>query len=347
MVAGFFSPAIASSLMRRSPWIPLLAGLGILIFSGMFVIFVPETLNRKPINGSIEPVSEILGFSSSPSSLSTSQTAYSLSPKLRKNFVNTWETLQAYASKPLVLLLTTFLIHLLGSQLIELLLRYFSKRFSWSLAQTSFILSLRALINIVLFLVILPGISYILTSSPKTKDSITCFRFNLSTSTKDLALARISLIIQIAGAFFLALSAFPFFIGGSHQETILAAVLAITGLVVYTLGMGFHGLCRSLITTLVDQQHVARLYAVISIIDTLGSSITALGLAWLYSLGMRLSRKSEANGYLGLPFWGTMLITALAGGGVMWFRMPERKADESTTAGESRTVVGNTHSEST
>jgi hypothetical protein len=155
--------------------------------------------------------------------------------------------------------------------------------------------------------------------------------------SKDLILARISLIIQIIGTFLLALSAFPSPIGDSNQESPLPITLAIGGLVIYTLGLGFQTFCRSLITTLVDQQHVARLYTVISVIDTLGSSITAPGLAWLYSWGMRLSREGTANSYLGLPFWGAMLFTAIAGGGVMWVKISERK-EESPEVDISRIV---------
>jgi hypothetical protein len=156
---------------------------------------------------------------------------------------------------------------------------YISKRFKWSLVQTGLLLSLQALINIILFLAILSGISYILTSLSRSAYSILGLCFHLSTTSKDLILVCISLIIQITDAFLLAVSAFPSAISDSGQETVIPITLAIGGLVIYTLGLGFENFCRSLITTLVDQQHVVRLYAVMSVIDTLGSSITAPGLA--------------------------------------------------------------------
>jgi hypothetical protein len=52
---------------------------------------------------------------------------------------------------------------------------------------------------------------------------------------------------------------------------------------------------------------------------------------------MRLSRKGAVNRYLGLPFWGAMLFTAIAAGGVMWVRVPE-KTEETTSMYNSRIV---------
>jgi len=327
MVAEFISPSVASSLMLHSPWIPLLAGMGILILSGPFMVFVPETLHQKPVNSSMEPVAELSDSSSGSFAPSTSSMKRSLLYKFKTNFVSTFDTLRVYASPILFVLLATFSLQLFNRQIIDLVLRFISRRFSWSLAQTGFLLSLRALINIVLFLAILPGVSFILTSSSKTAYSIPGLRFNLSTVSKDLALARFSLITQIMGTFLLALAAFSSPIGDSNQEGLFPLVLAIGGLTVYTLGMGFSAFCRSLISTLVDQEHIARLYAVLSIIEIIGASINGPALAWLYSWGLKLSRKGERIGYLGLPFWGAMVITAISGGGIMWVKAPERKSD--------------------
>jgi hypothetical protein len=323
--------------MLRSPWIPLFAGIGILIFGGLFMVFVPETLHQKLVNGSMESVEELSDSSSASSAASASPKKRSLLHKFKTNFVSTFDTLRVYASPILFILLATFLIQLFGRQIVDLVLRYISKRFSWSLAQIGFLLSLRALINIVLFLLILPGISYFLTSSSQSAYSIPGLRFNLSTTSKDLVLARFSLIIQIIGVFLLAMSAFSSPIGDSDLQSVFPLILAIGGLIIYTLGMGFSAFCRWLIATLVDQEHIARLYAVLSVIDTVGASITGPVLAWLYSWGLKLSRKGQRNGYLGLPFWGAIVLTAIAGGGIMWIKAPERK-DESTREDNIRTA---------
>ncbi len=313
--------------MLRSPWIPLIIGFGIVMFGGVFMIFVPETLHKNSINGSTEADAELSDSLSGSSAMSISPMKYSLLEKFKKNFISTFDTLRVYASPTIFVLVATFSIQLFSRQIIDLVMRFISKRFSWSLAQTGFLLSLRALINVILFLAILPGVSYILTSSPSAAYSIPSLRFNLSTASKDLILARFSLVVQIIGVLLLALSAFSSPIGDSSQDNILPLILAIAGIIVYTLGMGFSAFCRSIISALVDQEHIARLYAVLSIIDTVGASITGPALAWLYSWGLKLSRKNQQNGYLGLPFWGAMLLTAMAGGGIMWLKVPERKDD--------------------
>jgi hypothetical protein len=327
MAAEFIAPSIASSLMLRSPWIPLTTGLSIVALGGVFALFIPETLHQEPVDGLMEPVEELSDSSSGLSTVSPPPVKRSLLYKFKKNFISTFDTLRVYASSTLFILIATFLTELFGRQIIDLVMRYISKRFSWSLAQTGFLLSLRALINVILFLAILPGVSYILTSSSSTAYSLPGFRFNLSTASKDIILARFSLVVQITGLFLLAVSAFSSPIGYANQESILPLILAIGGVIVYTLGMGFSAFCRSLISTLVDREHIARLYAVLSIIDTVGTSITGPALAWLYSWGLKLSRKGERNGYLGLPYWGAMVLTAIAGGGIMWVKAPERKDD--------------------
>jgi hypothetical protein len=327
MAAEFISPSIASALMLRSPWIPLIAGLAIVAFGGLFMLFVPETLHRKPMNDSIELAAGLSDSASGASAASPSSLKNSLLYKFKRNFISTFNTLRIYASPTLLVLIATFLIQSFERQLIDLVMRYISKRFSWSLAQTGFLLSLRALINVILFLAILPGVSYILTSSSSNAYSIPGFRFNLSTASKDMTLARFSLVGQIAGLFMLALSAFSAPMGGSNQQSILPLLLAIAGIIVYTLGTGLSALCRSLISTLVDQEHIARLYAVLSVVDIVGASITGPTLAWLYSWGLKLSRKGERKRYLGLPFWGAMVLAVMAGGGIMWIKTPERIDD--------------------
>jgi hypothetical protein len=163
-------------------------------------------------------------------------------------------------------------------------IRYVSNRFHWTLRKTAFLLSLRAGINIVLLLVILPSISYLLIS-----------KLHYTSKTKDLFLARSSIIFLTIGSLLIASS-----------PTIS---LTILGLSVWTLGTGFSSLTRSLITTLVDQQHVGRLYAAIAVVETVGGLIAGPTLAALYALGLKWK-----GDWVGLPYFllaGISLIGAL------------------------------------
>jgi hypothetical protein len=181
--------------------------------------------------------------------------------------------------------------------------------------------------NLILLLAILPFLSHILTSPTKSRYARLALRFHLSTQAKDLLLARLSLVLQIIGFVFLGVSARRSPARDTDSETAIPIFLAMTGLMVFTLGTGFSSLCRSLITTLVDRQHVARLYAVIAVIETLGALIVAPMLAVLYAWGLRLSDNGKNQGYLGLPYLGLVVLNFLAGGGVMWVRLPKRNDD--------------------
>lgn len=240
--------------------------------------FVPETVRQKPNSDSRDTT---INSEESPKSLTVLS-------KLKSDFIANIDALRRTASISLVLLLLTFLIQLQGQPAVDLTQRYISKRFSWTIAQTGPLISLRALINLILFLAILPLVSHILTSPTKNRYVPQALRFNLSTQAKDLLLARLSIILQIVGVSFVGLSAFRSPAGSDDGETAFPILLAIMGLIVFTFGTGFSALCRSLITALVDEQHVARLYSIIAVVETIGSLIMAPMLAGLYAWGLRL-----------------------------------------------------------
>jgi hypothetical protein len=276
MAAEVFAPSIASALMLRDPWIPMFIGNAVVVLGSACMIFVPETFNRKPVNGSVE----MTNIDSNSSSCSSPDLKHPILSRIRATCFEIIDNIRTHASIPVLLLLATFFSQLLSRQTFDLIMRYISKRFSWTLAKTSFLLSLRASssrcelpplvasfllslragINVILFVAVLPFLSRILTSSLRMPGRFPTFNFNLSTSSKDLLLARLSLLLYALGAPFLGLSAFPSLIGDSDKETFLPITIAITGLIVYTLGMGYSAFCRSLVTTLVDQRHVARPY---------------------------------------------------------------------------------------
>ena len=192
-------------------------------------------------------------------------------------------------SLPIILLLLTFMSEPFEAVSEHLSLRYISTRFQWKLREASFLLSLRALVKLMLVLAIIPLLSSIM---------IQCLGF--SSYRKDLFLARFLIIVLVIGALLIASS-------GTTELTIF-------GLIVQTLGTGYSSFARSLITTLVDQQHVGRLFAAISVVETLGSLIAGPSLNPLYSVGLK-----KGGSWIGLPFYFMALICFMAGVGVWSF----------------------------
>jgi MFS-type transporter involved in bile tolerance (Atg22 family) len=161
------------------------------------------------------------------------------------------------------------------------------------------------LINILLLLFFIPILSTLLIS-----------KFHFTSQRKDLYLARTSSLFLITGArksiiSFLIPTSLPIlnhFIPNlstllTPPQVLLATSpslpLTLVGLVIYTLGTGFVSLVRSLITSLVDAEHVARLYAIIAVVETSSALVAGPMVAGLYEMGLEWK-----GAWLGLPFWG-------------------------------------------
>ncbi|KAF7954343.1 hypothetical protein EAE96_005468 [Botrytis aclada] len=283
LVAQLVAPSLAAVLMAKSPWIPVLLGISFLIFGGLLILFVPETLHMQNQRTNI-----------SHETLATSTNDFPHNCKLQNSFFATMKhqfshTLRTFSSSlsilnsaPLVLLLITFIISPLSSQSVDISLRYISNRFHFPLRLSSFLWSLRAAVQIILFLLILPFLS---------KTMIT--HFKIPSSKKDLHLARASILILTLGSLLIALAP--------------TLPLVILGMAVFTLGAGYISITRSLITTLVDRQHKGQLYAAVAVVETTGRLIAGPGFAKLYIVGLRLK-----GVWMGLPFFGLSLICGLA-----------------------------------
>ncbi|TVY88574.1 Efflux pump, partial [Lachnellula willkommii] len=126
-------------------------------------------------------------------------------------------------------------------------------------ALAGLILSLRAAVNIALYTIILPYIA-------------TLALWRTSPASKDLWIAKASILFMVLGTFILFASATP--------------ALMIIGLIVYTLGTGFAPIVRSLVTSLVESHHasktsdIGRLYALIGVMEGIGNLVAGPGMAW-------------------------------------------------------------------
>lgn len=315
LTAEVIAPGFAGWLMRKSPWIPFIAGIFIMFFGSGIMLFVPETLRMHPDHGQITENAPTSSRSSSPTpSIKPSSPSIfaNLQAHVRSAAIGFKHSTKILRSVPIILLILTFVIHALLGPLTEFFPRYFSRRLHWSLSSTSFLLSYRAIINLILLLVILPGLSYLITVQPSVSLDeprwYRKFRIGLSTQQKDLYLARASLFFLITGALLMAVS-----------PTAATSVIAIT---VWTIGTGFPPFCRSLITTFVDQQHVGRLYACISLVESFGMLSSGPVFAALYNLGLKQAGKGKGEIWLGLPFLAVAGLCLTFGVGVWFVRLP-------------------------
>ncbi|KAK6608017.1 MFS transporter [Botrytis cinerea] len=94
----------------------------------------------------------------------------------------------------------------------------------------------------------------------------------------------------------------------------LPVLLLLLPSITRVIGTGFVSLVRSLITGLVDQQHVARIFAMIAVVETSSALLAGPAVAGLYELG--LVWRGEWTGWLGLPFVGLAVVCGVGSVGV-------------------------------
>ena len=297
--------------MDYTPWIPLTIGLALLALGIIPSLFIPETLRSAPAMTAVS-----IETTSQESCTLSKRTSYFTI--LKSNLVNAlprvYESSSVLRSLPILLLLVAFIIEPyipLNPELSSLALRYISKRFEWKLSQTGFLLSVRAFINILLFAVILPAISYVLLE-----------RLHFSARQKDLYIAQVSAILLVAGALLM---------GGPTVG------YSVSGLAIMTLGSGCTSVLRALITTLVDREHVARLYAAVAIVETSSSLLASPILATFYAVGLKWK-----GAWVGLPFFVVSAICFVGGCGLWSFgllKFEEKEASVEDGADESSQIA--------
>lgn len=223
-------------------------------------------------------IPETLGYNDPPDGASTTaeqeEEATSASPltALRTAISFLWTDWRIPA------LVLSFLIHLAVIDSPPLQLQYVSTRYNLTFAEATTILTIRSVANIALLFLVLPFVAKLLTTN-----------WGFCTQRTDLWMSRASMASWALGWLLFGLS-----------PTLLSATL---GMGITALGSGSFFLIRSLLTPLVPAHNVARLYSLISVVDTLGAMFGAPLLASLFNWGLRI------GGYgVGMPFYFLGLI---------------------------------------
>ncbi|KAJ5667314.1 adenylate cyclase [Penicillium longicatenatum] len=220
LIAEFIATPASAALIPISLWVPYLVSYGMYIIDFLFASCVPETNRHTKKPSPSQDGNKVRGkflISTIRTELRTVQRSVTL---IRENLNAT-------------LVLICFFTSSLGKQAIPLILQYGPNKFHWTIAHTSYFLSLRGAVDFVLLLVILPAKSEFLLSK----------RYN--PALRDKRLTQVSTALHIGGAIiiFSATSSGTF----------------VVGLIVFALGGSFHITARNLITSLVDLIFWARL----------------------------------------------------------------------------------------
>ena len=275
--ANLLAVFLSAQLMKIDPWMPVLLALGLIAFGGLLVLLLPETLHRKPVPDT--------SSDDEPEARHASMTAM-LKARATALIADLRQSATVLHSYPVAALLLTFLIPGVINRVLEFLPQYLSKSLGWSIADAGMLLSGQVVLNMALYIVIIPSLSRLLTS-PRMP-------FRLAAPVKDLVLARASGVALAVGTLLLALP---------------SASSAIAGLVIFSIGLGFSTLCRVVITALVEASQTAKLYALMSVLTAFGELSSGPVIAWLFRVGLGMG-----DGMAGLPYLAVAGLCAVSAG---------------------------------
>ncbi|KAK3939655.1 major facilitator superfamily domain-containing protein [Diplogelasinospora grovesii] len=353
-VAGMTGIALTPSLSafmadRLGPWPVLLFAISLAAMATIIFVAIPESLpNEKRRKGQLDDALDAEAEHDGIKGL-----ARNVLYRLKESFT-------LLRSTPLLLLLGTSLaVQPINSSVGQFLNQFVSKRYGVSLAQTGYVQSAYGISHLFVAIVLIPMLSswllgrtntsgiHVEVGSPRSPAPLLApetpiveappvldvdgpDRESASSSNtaaahrRDMLLARASFAVLVVGAVLIALA------------PSLSACLA--GLLVLSLGAGFNSLTRSLVAVFVDVRHRTRVFGLLGIAEEFGTIYAHPFLAVSLSFGMRLD--SESRGWfpwIGLPYLGIAILTALATGLLFFVRVPQGRAVVSEQAEEGET----------
>ncbi|KAI5461453.1 major facilitator superfamily domain-containing protein [Mariannaea sp. PMI_226] len=285
---GIMGPMTAGLIMQKfGPWVPIYIVAVITPVVFATLFLLPETLTVNLKNQQEE------GSVAAPKTFKQhmihglNDLAYSL---------------QILRNKSVPLILVTFFVqNARFTAYSTTISQYLSKHFQWRLHEVSILLSPLGFLNLI-----------ILASLPKVAELLMSPRFRMTAFQKDLFMVRIATIILVVGSVVQGLS---------HN-----IVLFLFGLFISTFGSADSPLARATITHYVDPEYTSRLYALIGMVEVMGSFIAGPVLAWCFDIGLK--RKGL---WIGLPWFYVGFLCSIAMAALWFVKAPKKHSREEPT----------------
>ncbi|KAJ5676528.1 uncharacterized protein N7477_002161 [Penicillium maclennaniae] len=309
LAAEILATPLSAYLMTFNPAFPYVLGLVIIVVGFLPIVLLPETLEDAKATrlSQLQPNSN--AANSEPDIEPTEVLDKAMLPELIRQIREFIESTQfIWRDLNVSLLVLTMFVWAVSRQSTNLLLQYASKKFHWSIARASLLISLRGIFQLVNFLVLMPTLTFLAATY-----------YNLHGKHRDYRLSQGSGLLSIVGFAAMGLAPVP--------------VLLICGLVFLSLGSAFSTTTRSLVTSLVVPDHVGTLYSAIGISQSVGTFIAGPLFAYLFKLGMHLG-----NAWMGLPFLQASLFYVIATVAVWRVRIGRSTSDDAEEPLESESM---------
>ncbi|KAM7198008.1 Major facilitator superfamily domain containing protein [Rhypophila sp. PSN 637] len=287
-------------------WTSVYVGFSILVLAIIFALCLPETLRSKP---SEEEEALPPPFSNNGANKLGLVKPKDLLPKMRTGLGQFRDFLKLFHTN-LILLMSSILLTTFGRDAQTVLTQYVTVKFNWSWSEAGLIQSIQSITTLTLLTALLPLASYLLL---KHRHILPIIRIR-GPQSRDLTLARISILLQTLGAFLTGFSP--------------SAGVLIPSVILSSLGTGFNILVRGLMTTMAEgdagkDSHIALLNSSIAWVETAGAMIATPLLAGSFRLGL-----SWAGIWTGLPFFLAGCLFAFATVIVLFVRVHDHHQDE-------------------
>ncbi|EED22323.1 MFS multidrug transporter, putative [Talaromyces stipitatus ATCC 10500] len=284
-VAEIVATPLSAMMLESDPWIPFILGTVIMISSSLFVFLMPETLGQMNVNSGIQEDT----FERSPEdSEETSQLLPTKNDTIAEIVLGkTQEFILSskflWTSPRILISIVAVFAGSMDRSSWYLLIQYVSTKFRWSIAEASYLISVRGCMTLATLLVILPILSSFLSRT-----------LHYAPVTKDLYIARFSAASGVLGYLMVSIAS--------------SAPILLMGTLFMSFSIPFVYSVISVATSFVPSQNqIATLYAAMSVSISIGGVVASPMFAGLYAVGMQLGVE-----WSGLPFAvgsGLLLLT--------------------------------------
>ncbi|KAI8945871.1 major facilitator superfamily domain-containing protein [Xylaria longipes] len=268
LLSELISTPLGAAFIAVNPWIPIVTAIAtriaftLVLFAGSVRYGNAERLKKK------SPTNDIDESSPAASPLPNDTGA-----QYRYGAV-------AWITKDVALVLLAFFCVMVNREASDLLLQYSSIKVHWNYAKASYLVSVRAAINIVVLFALIPGVTRYFKK-------------------RRVSSPRIDQYITVASGVLLALGSVLIF----AAETPAALVF---GQVVTAFGFSFTVTARSFVTTLVDARYMGVLSTTVTIASHCALAFGGPFLAWTFKVGLGLG-----HAWFGMPFLVEGILFAL------------------------------------
>lgn len=277
ILTNFIAPPAAALLMNINPWIPCFAGVFFNSLLIIITIFTEETLDYQHPSLAPKATRENTSTSSNHGDDGDDGNESSTPAPVTwiKHFFASVNDTTWFMRKDwrLVACMGPFVIYMTQQAAQSVTLLYASSRYSLTFSRATLIISIGHGCLVFSLLVLIPLLSRFLTVN-----------MGLDARRKDLYLARYAMAMQSISFSLIAFAP--------------NTVVFVLGQIIGTVGYGGCIFTRSFMTSLTTADNVAKLFMVISVVETLSLMASGPLIAWLLETGFRIGSYA-----MGLPFW--------------------------------------------